>query len=387
MPDELPNPLKPLHESADAEMQAYANVEIVSTFNEPQAEYAAIHRGCGLMDLPQRGVVELTGKDRLTFLNSLLTNEVVSRETKQPLANGCGVYGYLLNNKTGRITFDLNVLELADRTILETDARLIPQLFEQLDRYRFGEQVKWESRVGVLHEMALHGPESLQRSKEAFDSFPELSQPLACGVARLLGQDVIVWRDDVCGVPGIHSIVPIAQAAAMWNDLLTRFGAANDVQYSKRQIRPIGWAAFNTCRIEAGRALFGIDFDDSVLPLELSLTPRGVSFTKGCYPGQEIVARMHARKQVARQLVGLRIEEDALPLAGTIIYDDANNQIGGITSSTVSPILSNACIAIGYLKKPHFATGSVVNVPAEGKMRKGKVVEMPFVESKSQMTP
>jgi len=377
---ELPNPLKPLHDQANAEFQAYANVDIVSTFNEPQAEYAAIHRGCGLMDLPQRGVVEVTGKDRHTFLNNLLTNEIVSRETKKPLPAGQGVYAYFLNNKSGRIILDLNLLELGDRTILELDARSIPQLLELLDRYRFSEQVKWESGVGVLHEIALHGSEALEVASKAFDSVPDLSRSHSCGMARVIGQDVIAWRDDVCAVPGIHLIAPIAHASSIWNDLLTRFGAPNEVQYSKRTIRPIGWAAFNTCRIEAGRAVFGIDFDDSVLPLELSLTPRGVSFTKGCYPGQEIVARMHARQQVARQLVGLRMVEDALPVAGTIIYDDSNNQIGGITSSTVSPVLSNACIAMGYLKKPHFAVGTAVNVPAEGKMRKAKVVTMPFVE-------
>jgi folate-binding protein YgfZ len=378
---DLPNPLRSVHQQANAEMQPYADLEIVSTFNEPQAEYSAIHTGCGLMDLPQRGIIEVTGKDRHTFLNNLLTNELVSRETRKPMAAGEGAYAFLLNNKTGRITFDLNVLELGDRTIIEMDARLVLPFFELLDRYRFSEQVKWESRVGLLHEIALHGPEVMEIAARALDALPGLPRTHTCGSARVLGQDVAIWRDDVCGVPGLHLIVPTAHASAIWSDLVTRFGAVNDVQYSRKQIRPIGWAAFNSCRIEAGRPLFGIDFDDSVLPLELSLAPRGVSFTKGCYPGQEIVARMHARQQVSRQLVGLRMEEDALPVAGTIIYDDANNQIGGITSSTVSPILSNACIAMGYLKKPHFAIGAIVNVPAEGKMRKAKVVGMPFVQA------
>ena len=143
--------------------------------------------------------------------------------------------------------------------------------------------------------------------------------------------------------------------------------------------RPCGWAAFNTTRIEAGRPLFGIDFDESVLPAETGLFERAVSIIKGCYLGQEIVARMHARGQVARKLVGIRMEGDFLPLAGTKVYDEQNNEIGGITSSTVSPILSNLAICLGYVKKPFFAPGTKLHIPAEGSMHIGQLVDLPFI--------
>src|SRR6476619_4598535 len=105
------NPLHDLHRQAEAEFQPYADVEIVSTFGEPQAEYAAIRKACGMMDLPQRGIIELTGKDRLTFLNNLITNQVYDKEKKTPLAAGQTVYAFFLNAKTGRIITDLNVIE------------------------------------------------------------------------------------------------------------------------------------------------------------------------------------------------------------------------------------------------------------------------------------
>jgi folate-binding protein YgfZ len=143
-------------------------------------------------------------------------------------------------------------------------------------------------------------------------------------------------------------------------------------------LRPIGWAAFNTTRIEAGQSLFGIDFDETFLPAETGRLDSAVSFTKGCYPGQEIVARMHARKQLAKQIAGIRMDGEALPVAGTLIYDEASNQIGAITSSTLSPILSNAAICLGILKRPFFNVGSVLQIPAEGAMRKATVVELPF---------
>src|ERR1700677_3091319 len=120
-----------------------------------------------------------------------------------------------------------------------------------------------------------------------------------------------------------------AERRAMWVKILSKFSVE---EAGKRQVRPAGWAVFNTTRIEAGRAMFGIDFDDSVLPAETGQLDRAVSFTKGCYLGQEIVARMHARGQVARQIVGIRMKEDALPIAGAAILDKEKNQIGGITS-------------------------------------------------------
>jgi folate-binding protein YgfZ len=147
----------------------------------------------------------------------------------------------------------------------------------------------------------------------------------------------------------------------------------------KRAIRPAGWAVFNTTRIEAGRGLFGIDFDDSVLPAETGQLERAVSLTKGCYLGQEIVARMYARSQIARQVVGMRMNDQALPMAGAPIVDAAQNQVGIVTSSTISPVLSNAAICLGMAKKQFCAVGSTVKIAAEGAMRDAAVVELPFV--------
>jgi folate-binding protein YgfZ len=208
---------------------------------------------------------------------------------------------------------------------------------------------------------------------------PQLSLLGSTEVSLFGVEGVTVWRDDPCGVPGYHLVLPVERAAHVWTSFVARFGGL--VDHAKRPLRPAGWAVFNTTRIEAGRALFGIDFDESVLPAETgpATLARAVSFTKGCYVGQEVVARMHARKQVARQLVGLRLEDDNLPVAGAQVYDDGGNTIGGITSSTISPLLSRASVCLGYVKKPFFEEGTVLKVPAEGQMRKATVVKMPFV--------
>ena len=371
-PRVLPNPLRPLHEKVEVEFQPYEALEIVSTFGEPQAEYAALHKACGLMDLAHRGVLELTGKDRLPFLNNLLTSETWSRSTKAGLSAGQGVYAFLLQTN-GRIVTDLNVIERGDRTYLDLDTRLVEPIRKTLDRYLFADQVKLTDRVGSLHELALLGPGAPAVLDAAVGSHVTELPPMGSTQVTLFGVDVTVWRDDVTGAPGLHLLVPADRVAHVWTELVSRLGEL--VGHAKRPLRPVGWAAFNTVRIEAGRPLFGVDFGPTVLPAEVGeeAFARGVSVTKGCYLGQEIVARMHARKQSARTLVGLRLDGEALPIAGSNVFDDAGNQVGGVTSSTISPVQSRAAVCFALVKKPFAVDGKVVHVPAEGSLRPAKV--------------
>jgi folate-binding protein YgfZ len=359
MPDS-PSLLHGLHDQVGAEFQRYEPTEIVSTFGNVPAEYSAIRKSAAKMDLPQRGVLQVTGRDRLDFLNRMLTNQTFDKQTKTPLAGGQGVYAFLLNSK-GRIVADMNILELGDRTCLEMDTRLIEPTRLALEKYLITDDVTLTSRGGSLHEIAVHGPQAA-----AALGVSEL-KPLESAAATITGVPVTVFRDDPCGVAGYFLLIPAESAATVWAGLASR---------------PIGWAAFNAVRIEAGRPLMGIDFDESVLPAETgpATLARAVSFTKGCYLGQEIVARMHSRGQFSRQLVGIRMENDALPVAGAPILDDAGNAVGGITSSTISPVLSNIAIGLGYVKKAFVAAGTELTIPAEGAMHKGKVVELPFVK-------
>jgi folate-binding protein YgfZ len=393
------NPLLDLHRlSPDVETRPYDQIEIVDTFGVPQAEYAAIRKSAGLMDVPQRGIVEVTGKDRHAFLNNLLTNQIYDKASKAGLKPGSVTYAFLLNLK-GRVVLDVNLVELGDRTLIELDARLAEMFAKLLDRYLFAEQVKVTNRVGTLHQMALHGP----RVDEVLraEGIPT-GRLTSAEAVKIIGAEVVVCCLDECGVPGVRLIVSSDKARAVWEHLTTRHGA--EIELGKRLLRPVGWAAYNATRIEAGTPLFGIDFElaepsvpgakpqaagdapettraSGVLPAETGLLERAVSFTKGCYLGQEVVARMHARSQVARKLVGLRVADGALPIAGEHVFDARQNQVGAITSSTMSPMLSDAAVALALVKKPNFEVGASLQVPAEGKMRAATVVALPFVGS------
>lgn len=368
------NPLRELHEQAEAEFQAYGDIEIVSTFGEPQAEYSAIRKGCAMFDSAQRGILQVTGSQRIDFLNRFLTNRLADKDGKNPLAAGTGVYAFLLNNK-GRIVADMNVLERGDCTLLETDARNVAGLRQTLEKFVFTEKVAFAEWLGTKHEIALHGPGSAEVLRQLGAECAEL-KPLDSKGISIDGISALVWRDDPCGSPGYFIILDSQNAPQIWMKILSRFSVE---EAGKRQVRPAGWAVFNTTRIEAGRPMFGIDFDDSVLPAETGQLPRAVSLTKGCYLGQEIVARMHARGQVARQIVGIRMKDDALPIAGAAIMDPQKNQVGGITSSTISPVLSNAAICLGIIKSAFAATGTELQIAAEGAFRSGMIAKLPFV--------
>jgi folate-binding protein YgfZ len=437
----MPSPLLDHHRSRPhAELTAFGPAEIVLTFGEPQAEYAAIHKAAAIFDAPHRGLLEITGKDRHAFLGNLLTNKTWDAASKTPLAAGTGKLAYLLNLK-GRIVAELNLIQRGDRTLIETDARLVPMLRELFDRYLFGEQVKLTSLLDTHGVLTMFGPGAASVLADAGIDVASLSDlgstdgvfapspgtpgggwgegrvrstvadgphpnPLPEYVER--GPIAItVWREDrLVPSPAYHLAVRRDDAMTVWTALLDRFGATDDGRdYGRRKLRPIGWAAFNAARIEAGRPILGIDYEPAepsmpgkkkpadadveeatpatrgAMPIETGLFDRGVDVAKGCYLGQEIVARLHARKMVPRQIVGFRMEGDALPIAGAPVYDaSGTTQLGVVTSSTMSPVLSDAAIGLVMLKKPSYEVGTKLVIAAEGAMRPAVVTKTPFVE-------
>ncbi len=370
---ELPiSPLQESHEKAGAEFIRYEDVPVVLTFGEPAAEYAAIRKSAAIIDRAQRSVLEVGGADRACFLNNLLTNQTLCGPTKTPMAAGTCVYAFFLNGK-GRIVAAINVLELGDRIMLEMDARRVKVVADAFEKYIFRERVELRPRLGELHALMLMGPAATEHVSQ------ELG-PRGCGKTRFGDIEVVAFRDDLCGSPGYGLIAGKDELQSLWRHFTSPRGDAGGPEDRRFRglARPAGWAMFNTARIEAGRPIFGIDYDESALPAETGEVDRAVSFTKGCYLGQEVVARMHARGQVARQIAGIRMEDDSLPIAGSKVYDSHENEVGAITSSTNSPMLSSAAICLAMVKRGVSQVGSAVRVPAEGRMRAGTVTSMPF---------
>ena len=359
-------------------------IQIVESFGQPEIEYAAIRKGTGLMDCPHRGVLELTGKDRLAFLNNLLTNEVKS------LAPGCGCYAFLLNTK-GRITADMYVLNLPDRTLLELDARLTDQTCAFLNQYLFAEDVQIQNRSAVCRRLTLCGPASaLLLARLTPPGGLSLSDGLFTVREGLLTADgktfgVTAFKNDLCGEPQWDLLVANEAAPVLWDSLLEFAQRTDDRPGTEFNLRAIGWSAFNIARIEAGTPLLGIDIGDQTLPLETAhWYARAVHPQKGCYLGQEVVARMHVRNVCARRIAGLKINGPAVPVAGAELRSPEKT-VGMVTSSCMSPLLGNTPIALAYMESAHGVAGREFEVYTSGGKATATIAELPFVPGRAAL--
>lgn len=352
------SPLTQFHQAAQAEMQDYFGTEIVSTYGRLPLEYAAAFRSAAVMDRVFRGMIEVAGEDRLRFLNSLLTAELLKRDGSVAMGPGQWRFAFLLERK-GRLVAEMNVLEVGGRCLIDCDARVAETVAKELERYHFRERVTIRL-VEDAWQMGVYGPAAAKVLTEAGLGEAMALRDGQCAAAG--GETSTIWRDDLGDSAGYCVLVPPSGAEALWNRLLS--GAT--------KATPIGWAAYNAVRIEAGRPLLGIDYDATYLPAETGQLQRGVSFTKGCYPGQEIVARMESRDQRVRQVVRLSMGFE-LPMAGEKVFDESGNEVGVLTSSTICPRLSGRVLGLATVKKGANEPGTKLRVPAEGAMREAVV--------------
>ena len=354
-------------------------IEIVDSFGQYEAEYASIRKGVGVMALPQTGVVEVTGSERLEFLHRMLTADMNS------LLPGQSRRAFLLN-KAGRIVADAAVLHEADRSYLLTDAFQAPRLAGELESYLFTEDVAIRHTGDEWFHLALHGPAAAALVRRACgQTVADLEVSQHCRVT-FADETSICFRRDETGSPGLHLLVARGGVAAVYKALLAAVDDEHTGDDLRGRCRPIGWQAYNTARIEAGTPLYYIDFGPDSLPHETGVLHEAVSFTKGCYLGQEIVARMQSLGHPKRVLVGLKSTENRLPIAGSEVFepdgdtDRPGDIVGAVTSSTISPMLGGVAIAMAMVKWAKHQPGTRLIVPAEGQLIPVSVCELQFLK-------
>jgi tRNA-modifying protein YgfZ len=386
------SPLHKLHQLAEAAVIPYgppeAGIMVVATFGELELEYAAIRKSCILLDLPQRGILEIAGKDRLEFLNRMVTQEL---KGLQPFHTS---KTFWLNRK-GRIDADLRLIELGDRVLVDLDALATDRTVKGLSAYIITEEVTVKDLTESWHRMALHGPTSLALLQAVSKPVrgPSLGD-LAPGMVTVIavrGHEVVVDRDDSTGEPGLEMTMPVAAAAEVFQSLVETGqvhddgnGGEGSEPASKFRLRPAGWHAYNMARIEAGRPLYNIDFGPDSLPHETGIVRERVSFTKGCYLGQEIVARMESRGHSKKVLMAIKCEasiptgpEPSLPrqpVTGSQVWAASgaeSDAIGAVTSSTLSPMLSSVPVCFAMIRHDLAKPGLEVLVAAEDERIRG----------------
>lgn len=302
-------------------------------------EYRALREGCGLADLSQKGRLELVGADRHRFLNGYITCDV------KGLAPGQGAYGFFTSNQ-GRILADAVVLVLEDRIWLELPPGKAQEIAGHLGKYILADQVEIRA-LDDWTSIALIGP----RAGEALGEEAISSQELGpWGHARVLiqGIEVTVQRAERFGVPGYTLWVPTSAADALKEKLL-----------AGRLVRPVSFEALEAVRVEAGIARFGQDFGPENFPQETGAEEAAVSYTKGCYLGQEVVARIHYRGGVQKSLRGLTFEGQA-PSPGAVLSFEGR-EVGAVTTIVVSPALGIP-VGLSILHKRGAAAGTRLEV-------------------------
>jgi folate-binding protein YgfZ len=342
------------HAGLGATFATLGGAEVVVRYGDPSEETLTARRGVGLLDRSYVSVVAVTGEDRLSFLDGLLTNDA------KRLAPGAGFYAATLDAKS-RVVGDVRVLAFEDRYLLLLEPESREAVLAHFDKYLISDDVEL-TPVPDRRIFGVYGP----RARTLFAALAEGTPPEAHhhhAPLSLAGLPCDVVATPMTGGEGFEVLCEADAADRIWQSLNWK---------GEGFLRPIGVEAFDLLRFEAGWPKYGVDVDATVLALEARL-PDALRFDKGCYVGQEAVARATYRGRLRRHRVGLVVAGDA-PLAADTPLHAGDEEAGRVTSSVRSPTLGRV-IAQAYVRTDHAEPGAELLA----KDREARVVAFPFV--------
>ena len=325
-----------------------------------EQEYQALNEGAALLDRSAVGRLSLTGQDALDLLNRLSTNELMTLEAGQ------GAPTVLTSNK-GRILDLLLVLRLADRLLVLTSPENRQKVADWIDFYTFVEDVTVRDVTEEEALLSVAGPGAgalLDELTGQAVSSLGLHRSIEASIG---GVEATVARTDFVRLPGYDLVVAAAQRQQLWGDLIERGRGAD--------LRPVGTETLEVARVEQGVPAYGAELSEDFNPLEAGLK-EFISFTKGCYVGQEVVARLDTYDKVQKRLVGLRWDAEGNPTPGAKLVLDGK-QVGVMTSAVRSPRMK-AGIGLGYVRKTHVQPGTVLPLETADGWIDVEVAELPF---------
>lgn len=357
---ERPRDFREHLEELDAEWGTWRERTIVEDFGDPDDEYWAIREeGAGLVDRMERETLVFTGDEAVPWLQGLVTNDLLDL-----VDEGAGQWS-CVTNVNGRMIGDLRLLHIPELLFADLEPGTIDDgVMSHFRQQIIMEDVTLSDRTESTGRVGLFGPQAPSVLAEAASlaSDPATLEEFEGTWGRLAGTDVIVQAVSVAGEAGFDISFDREQASGIWRRLSETGGEA---------VTPVGHDALETLRIEAGVPRFGVETGDEVIPLEANLRHL-ISFNKGCYLGQEIIARLDTRGTPAKRLRTLVFQGGAAPAVEANVEADGR-EVGEVVSSTWSPLLE-APIALGYVKRRHYEVGGTVEV--EG--REARVEELGF---------
>lgn len=337
-------PLHEIHGELGANFIESGEWLLPNDYGDSAAEYEAVKSSVGLADLSNRGKLRISGKHHLKFLQGMLSNDV------DKLEPGKGRYAVLLTVK-GRMISDMSVYKSVDFLLMDLEPGLNIKVSELLTKYRLSYKADIDDLTADMGLFSINGPKSgellfkvlgvQEKELELYDHFTQ----------QLDGHEVHIVKVNRTLYEGYDIYTSSDSSLAIWGMLIEagkQLGAS-----------PVGAQAMNTHRIEAGIPVYGIDMDESNIPIEAGLWS-ALDFEKGCYVGQEVVARIKWRGHVNWHLLGIVLEGSYVPSAGDQIFS-GERKIGRVTSAVLSPGLKKP-IALGYIRREFKEPGTNVSV-------------------------
>jgi len=340
--------------------QEIGGQEVVLAYADAGAEYDALRTSAIVVDRSHRGRIRFFGEKSGEALTGLVTNDVLAMHP------GHGQYGAALSAK-GRIVADLRIFAGSGTYLVDAPPRAWAAWLAMVKKYVNPRVSGYRDESHAVRNLGVYGPHA-RRIVAAVGGLnaDELGAiaPYTHLDVTIDGTSVMIARSPDIGVEGYDLFVPFEQFDRFWERAITE-GAM-----------PAGLDAWEIARVEAGRPEWGIDIDDTTIPQEANFDELdAISYTKGCYIGQEVVARVHFRGHVNRHLRGLRAASAEGPPTGAQLIDDSGNHVGDVRSSVASPRLGG--IAIGMVRR-EVPPGTSLNAKWEGGERRVDVTTLPF---------
>ena len=337
----IQTPLRALHESAGATYAEYFGCDLPARFTDPREEYSFARNTAAVADKNYRAFFDFTGPDRARYLNAILTNNI------RDLQPGQGVPALLLNPQ-GHIMAELDVYGFADRLFVVTYAMIRERTAATLDKFIIMDDVVLEDVTEQFGVVSIEGLATSQIISSLGGPSLDLLSELSHVETHISGIDCRMVRRSPGGVPGAEFIATRESLPKLWQALVDAARANGG--------GPIGYDAFSALRLEAGIPWFGYDFDETTLPHEAGLENSHISYTKGCYTGQEIVERVRSRGHVNRKRVGISFAGETVPPAKAPLFA-GGTEVGFVTRAAFSYALERP-IGMAYVRREHNSVGS-----------------------------
>jgi aminomethyltransferase len=350
------------HIQLGATFEGVTGWEIPAHYGDVAAEHRAVRQAAGIADLSHRGKFKVTGEDRVKWLQSVISNDIL------PLQPGQGRYSSVLTHKGKMLTY-FRLYMQTDSVMLEDVGEIGETTFQALRKFLlYGTKAKMENCAESWGLLLISGPKATHVVQSAFGVDVTDLQPINFVTAQIGGQHALVIRTEETGEVDIEVLAPADSLATAWKNAL-QAGA-------KFGIKAIGSHAREALRLEAGFPKAGPDLNEEIVPPEANLEGKAFSLNKGCYPGQEVVARMDTYGNVRRKLVGLVLKDAVVPSRGSKLFS-GDREVGWISSAAHSPQL-NQVVAFGFPLRDFSKPGMELTVSFEHSRYPATIQALPF---------